>query len=1232
MGKSLAPAPEITEEIERLFCGPNALYGRYRQMSEEPGEIVIPDTLYRFTLLDPDSQRVSLQVYKGIATIGGALWTREVRALLRVSARQHPVLPLILGGAYVDESDLAFVITEAARYRLSDEGAMAYVASNREQALRQLALLAHGLSLLHEQGLTHRNLHPDSIEYIEDGEDPGTRDVRFGLRLSRFEMSAMVSNLVRRQLGGERLPADALRRLYLGSSDETLPYCPPERAQWLFEDDPSGSFESDRADVYALGVLAWCWLVKAYSSQDRSFEQDRVAWSGLERSLGSVRKFNEYMRARLQDPRLPRPLAALLRDMLAWEPRDRPSIFAVLRDLTQDYGRLVASISQVSEPGVFYVGFMPDESKKTLYKWGWVDQDPMGDEGREQLRGFLEDELRGAEVLYCPEGFSGYRRAQTEQELRSLRAAKYVLVGKQAYWFCDFYVEPGPAYSREDRRVEKLLLIKYVIHQRRGWRLSETPLRRGIPGELRFLPVWVKRALELDQVRAEGRTWKPLLQSIEFERSTPEWMTVMDDALSFLIAFRHCELDARVFPFEVLQRSGNVADLRLDTTRDRRLQFNDALRSLYFREVRTPMGRLLESLDGEGTVPLAIYGDAGGTPDFRAGPIAKAVFKRRLDDDTVQVQLLGENQSFPDNGWIRPDEDQGSYSQLVRQEDAVQELLRARSLLHQLHSPTAIKGIRARWSNVGSDLSGRSPDIVKDMLSSEPFYGLHGPPGTGKTTVASVAVSAHLRSDPSQRVLISSQSHYALDNLALRILDRCRKEKQDVVAVRVASNFAVAEEKLHPRMEALLPERQATDTVDRIKRACRKALDEHKLPDGRALDEPLKALVSDWMSQAPRVELEIRDRIRRGANLVFATTGACTERNVSTGGTSGLYDWVIVEEAARAWPTELAQPLVRGLRWTLIGDHFQLPAFDELSVQGFLEACQRSDVDELRLHGDRRTAYMDVFRLFGSLFDNRSDRREARPRSSRLTEPLDELDLQFRMHPDICRIVSQAFYCERIDPASGERKLYPEGWLKSAPGTALPHALTRPSFLRGRALLWLDTQDVEDTNDQRAWKNEGEARVIKHLLAQMSPVPVTGGRDARDDAFALLTPYSAQKEDLMLRAGLPDWAIPHLHTVDSFQGREADVVVVSLVRSVQRDEKRPETNIGYLVSPNRVNVLLSRARKLLIIVGRLSHFEQQAILNPERKDIQFWSTIITEIRRQGAVVSAAKVLSAERDS
>lgn len=1205
-----APAPAVPDElvalVEALFCDDSAQYGPFT-LADDPPEVVIPGILYRFVLVDADQQRISLQLYRGLASVGGALWTREVRVLARISWRQHPALPTILGGAYIVEHDLAFVLTAASLYRLS-QAANAIIARDRSEALRQFVLLAQGLGVLHEQGITHRNLHPGAVEYIPgDASEPQ----RYGLRLVRFEMSAMISNLARHQSAGDRLLGDQLRRLYLESDDAalSLAFCPPERAKWLF-DVEAAQIEDDRADVYALGVFAWHWLVNRWESPP--------SWLAPERSLAGLRRLNDHMRRSLEErPDVPPRLAALLHKMLAPEPRTRPSIFDVLEVLAQDYGRIVPGLAPEPEVGTWFVGFMPVESEKTIYRWGWIHQDPREPTGSEELRGFLEQEFRAADLMYCADGFTAYRSAQSKREQEAMASARYVLVGRQAYWFCDLYREMH--HSGRGRTIEQVLLIKYVVHRHRAWRLeSSLLLRRPVPGDLKFVPVWVDRTLDLNIIQAEGKSWRPLLESVRHEQSTPQWMQDMESALTFLLAFRRAELEARIFPYELASEPGSATvDLALDVPRDRTYRFSDTVRNLYFGEFRQPMGRLFEGLDGERSVQFAVFADRRGAPDFQAGPVARLFLDRRLDDDTVRMHSRDGTRGLPDRGWIRPDDDHGSFVQLQRQSDAVQQLLHARSLMQQLHRPAAIRGFRARWRGVGEGLEGRSAQVVQDMLSFEPFYALHGPPGSGKTTVASTAVAAYLRLDPGQRVLVSSQSHNALDNLGVRMLAQCGA---DVMAVRIASQGALADDKIHPRMQALLVENQASALVRRILHTSARAQTDGALAGGRPLNDGLREVLREWAELAPRVELELRDRIRRGANLVFATTGACTDRDVAAANASGQYDWVIVEEAARAWPTELAQPLVRGLRWTLIGDHYQLPAFDEIAVQRFLELCARSDDEDLQTHGTRADAYRAVFRLFGNLFDDRANRRKHGAVSARLTEPLDELDLQFRMHPDICQIVARAFYRVRVRPDTGELAYYEHGWLKTHHSARRSHALRSPRWLHGRAVVWLDTTHVPDSADVRAWRNPGEAEVIRRLLAEMDPAPPQG-----DERFALLTPYNEQLEQLRL-TDLPSWVGPRIYTTDGFQGREADVVVVSMVRSVRRDTRRPEANIGHLVSPNRVNVLLSRARKLLIVVGRIDHFREQADLDRTREDLRFWRTVVDEFHRQGSVVDAAETL------
>src|SRR5262249_12005363 len=150
-------------------------------------------------------------------------------------------------------------------------------------------------------------------------------------------------------------------------------------------------------------------------------------------------------------------------------------------------------------------------------------------------------------------------------------------------------------------------------------------------------------------------------------------------------------------------------------------------------------------------------------------------------------------------------------------------------------------------------------------------------------------------------------------------------------------------------------------------------------------------------------------RLRRGASLVFATCGTATRDKVDAVGSFGIYDWVIVEEAATAWPTELAIPLVRGTRWTLIGDHRQLPAHRLDEVVEFLDDCAASLDQGLRAHGAGPEAYRQVFTLFGNLFGAPPAGQQAAVGPG-LASPLGQLTLQFRMREAIAEVVSRAFY------------------------------------------------------------------------------------------------------------------------------------------------------------------------------------------------------------------------------
>jgi superfamily I DNA and/or RNA helicase len=142
---------------------------------------------------------------------------------------------------------------------------------------------------------------------------------------------------------------------------------------------------------------------------------------------------------------------------------------------------------------------------------------------------------------------------------------------------------------------------------------------------------------------------------------------------------------------------------------------------------------------------------------------------------------------------------------------------------------------------------------------------------------------------------------------------------------------------------------------------------------------------------------DLQNRVRSGANVVLATCSGATKLHIDRASGSSLFDWVIVEEAARAWPTEIAIPLIRGFRWALVGDHKQLPAHRIRDIERFLELCEESgNLDEIKRHGLDRKKYMEVYRFFGELFKKIEQQTDAAGRRN-YQPPLGQMRKQFRM-------------------------------------------------------------------------------------------------------------------------------------------------------------------------------------------------------------------------------------------
>lgn len=306
----------------------------------------------------------------------------------------------------------------------------------------------------------------------------------------------------------------------------------------------------------------------------------------------------------------------------------------------------------------------------------------------------------------------------------------------------------------------------------------------------------------------------------------------------------------------------------------------------------------------------------------------------------------------------------------------------------------------------------------------------------------------------------------------------------------------------------------------------------------------LKRIQDEWIDRLGKDD-KLTDVMLRRTNILGAT---CLGVASVPSANNVLYDWIIIDEAGRATPPELLVPMTLGRKIVLVGDHKQLPPLVDQQVQSL----------------DLKTQGIRVKDLEVSLFEElmRSINQDC----------VGSLKEQYRMHPAIGNLVSKVFY---------------DGTLVSK--TSIEERSHGYSKWIGKGVIWLSTaehperfeQVVKQGQAHNTYLNRLEARTTFQTLLSMEQEYILSGSKKE---VGIIAGYQAQKSDFRK---LFETEYKHrfknlqieINTVDAFQGRETDIIVYSVVRSNKEGE------IGFLGDARRLNVALSRARELLVIVG-----------------------------------------------
>ncbi|PTB65328.1 DNA helicase [Trichoderma citrinoviride] len=513
--------------------------------------------------------------------------------------------------------------------------------------------------------------------------------------------------------------------------------------------------------------------------------------------------------------------------------------------------------------------------------------------------------------------------------------------------------------------------------------------------------------------------------------------------------------------------------------------------------------------------------------------LADEVTYRRMNQTMEKLQKMGE----------------AEYSSFIR-------------VLFGLSSPSPVPKDLAASDEAGNiewidpTLNDSQKDAIRFALASREVALIHGPPGTGKTHTLIELILQMIKRN--QRILVCGPSNISVDN----IVERLAPHK--VPILRLGHPARLLPSVLNHSLDVLTQTSEAGAIVKDVRAEMdAKQASIKKTKSGKER----KAIYNDLKE----LRKEYRERERRcvsnlvgGSKVVLATlhgAGGFQLRNEE-------FDVVIIDEASQALEAQCWVPLLSAKKAVCAGDHLQLPP----TIKSLNSKAKAAKSKGGAGGGDAAAAaaapVIKGMTLETTLFDRLLALHG--PSIKRM------LTTQYRMHEKIMRFPSDELYDSQLVAADAVKARLLKDLdydVESNEDTTEP-------------VVFIDTQggdfperneDDDKENPKRgslhgeSKSNEMEAALVRLHVKQLVEAGV------RPEDIAVVTPYNAQLAALAsLKEKFPGI---ELGSVDGFQGREKEAVIVSLVRS------NPDGEVGFLGEKRRLNVAMTRPKRSLIVIG-----------------------------------------------
>ncbi len=469
---------------------------------------------------------------------------------------------------------------------------------------------------------------------------------------------------------------------------------------------------------------------------------------------------------------------------------------------------------------------------------------------------------------------------------------------------------------------------------------------------------------------------------------------------------------------------------------------------------------------------------------------------------------------------------------------------------------------------------------VRLALGAKDFFLIHGPPGTGKTSTLTELILQFV--NKGKRVLATADSNIAVDNL---ILNLCKHP--GIKIVRIGHPARVMEELERFSIFALFEKEESAKEISKSWEEIRKLIEKrdnftkpipslrrglsdeeifsfgNKRKGARGISVKLMKSMANWIALNQEIdkriqelkekEKEVFNSIILGADVVLSTNSMVQSEFLK----DFYFDVAIIDEGSQQIEPSALIPLLKAERFYIAGDHKQLPPTILSEKAKELENT-----------------------LFESLINRFPDLSLM-------------LEVQYRMNEKIMEFPNKKFYQGRLK-ASELVKNHTLGDL----GVKTPEkykSILDPFI----PVAFLDTSETNTYEFQpegsTSYENYREADLVVEILEELCRMGV-----AKKD-IGVITPYSAQVK-LLKQILLEKELKIEVNSVDGFQGREKEVIIISFVRSNEKGD------IGFLNDLRRLNVAITRARRKLICIGNSSTLKKQPV----------YAEFIEYIKKEGA--------------